>query len=177
MNEHFTSYTSITLAGEDSFIRWVRHGEGDAEWRNWVARHAEKQITVEEARKIVLSLTGSAIGDLSPSGKTELWGCIHESIQCGTQQRPKKHLKPLWTWGLAAAATLALFVWISNLTASEKLMAKAGDAVADDDAGQALRALCQRLPDLRRGADVDTPRGLRGDHHARRLSRLPRPQR
>ena len=127
MNEHFTSYTSITLAGEDSFIRWVRHGEGDAEWRNWVARHAEKQITVEEARKIVLSLTGSAIGDLSPSGKTELWGRIHESIQSGTQQRPKKHLKPLWTWGLAAAATLALFVWISNLTASEKLMAKAGE--------------------------------------------------
>ena len=127
MNEHFTSYTSITLAGEDSFIRWVRHGEGDAEWRNWVARHAEKQITVEEARKIVLSLTGSAIGDLSPSGKAELWGRIHESIQSGTQQRPKKHLKPLWTWGLAAAATLALFVWISNLTASEKLMAKAGE--------------------------------------------------
>ncbi|HQW03140.1 MAG TPA: hypothetical protein PLR30_11725, partial [Saprospiraceae bacterium] len=77
MNEHFTSYTSITLAGEDSFIRWVRHGEGDAEWRNWVARHAEKQITVEEARKIVLSLTGSAIGDLSSSGKDELWGRIH----------------------------------------------------------------------------------------------------
>lgn len=127
MNEHFTSYTSITLAGEDSFIRWVRHGEGDAEWRNWIARHLEKQGTVEEARKIVLSLTGSAINDLSPSGKTELWNRIHDSIQSGTQQRSKKNLRPLWTWGLAAAATLALFVWITNLTATEKSMANAGE--------------------------------------------------
>ena len=127
MNEHFTSYTSITLAGEDSFIRWVRHGEGDAEWRNWIARHTEKQTTIEEARKIVLSLSGSAIGDLSPSGKAELWNRIHNSIQSGTQQRTKKNLKPLWTWGLAAAATLALFVWISNLTASDKSMANAGE--------------------------------------------------
>lgn len=127
MNEHFSSYTSITLAGEDSFIRWVRHGEGDAEWKNWVTHHAEKQSTVEEARKIVLSLTGSAIDDLSPSGKTELWDRIHDSIQAGTQQRTKKNLKPLWSWGLAAAATLALFVWISNLTAAEKLMARAGE--------------------------------------------------
>lgn len=127
MNEHFTSYTSITLAGEDSFIRWVRHGEGDAEWRNWIARHTEKQTTVEEARKIVLSLSGVVKEDLSPAAKTELWNRIHHSIQSGTQQRPKKNLRPLWTWGLAAAATLALFVWISNLTASEKLMANAGE--------------------------------------------------
>lgn len=127
MNEHFTSFTSITLAGEDSFIRWVRHGEGDAEWRNWMARHGEKQGTVEEARKIVLSLTGSVKDDLPPAAKTELWNRIHDSIQSGTQQRPSKNLRPLWTWGLAAAATLALFVWISNLTAPEKAMAKAGE--------------------------------------------------
>ncbi len=127
MNEHFTSYTSINLAGEDSFIRWVRHGEGDAEWRNWIARHVEKKGTVEEARKIVLSLTGSGIDDLSPAAKTELWDRIHDSIKSGTQQRTKKNLKPLWIWGLAAAATLALFVWISNLTASEKSMANAGE--------------------------------------------------
>lgn len=127
MNEHFTSYTSITLAGEDSFIRWVRHGESDAEWRNWMARHTEKQTTIEEARKIVLSLTRSDKDDLSPAAKTELWNRIHDNIQSGTQQRTKKNVKPLWTWGLAAAATLALFVWISNLTATEKLMAKTGE--------------------------------------------------
>jgi ferric-dicitrate binding protein FerR (iron transport regulator) len=127
MNEQFTSYTSITLAGEDSFIRWVRHGEGDAEWRNWIARHVEKQGTVEEARRIVLSLTGSVKDNLLPSDKTELWDRIHHSIQSGAQQPSKKNLRPLWTWGLAAAATLALFVWITNLTASEKSMAKAGE--------------------------------------------------
>jgi len=127
MNEHFTSYTSITLAGEDSFIRWVRHGEGDAEWTNWVARHAEKQRTVEEARKIVFSLTDTAIPNLSQVGRNELWERIHDSIQSGTQQRIKKNLKPLGSWGLAAAATLALFVWISHLTSTDKFMAKAGE--------------------------------------------------
>jgi transmembrane sensor len=127
MNEHFTSYTSLTLAGEDSFIRWVRHGEGDAEWTNWIARHAEKQTTVEEARNIVLSLTATGIEDLSLSGKKELWERIHSSIQADKPQPVRKSIRPLWSWGIAAAATLALFVWISNMTAPEKSMAKAGE--------------------------------------------------
>ena len=51
----------------------------------------------------------------------------------------------------------------------EQLVELLGD---DEHRDAAVAQVEQRLADLRRGADVDAPRRLRGDHHLRRLPDL-----
>jgi len=127
MEDRYHAYSSSILAGEESFIRWVLHGECADQWHQWISLHHDRQQTIEEARKIVLSLSGSPVATLTQTAQKELWHQIHTSITSGKQEPVKKNGRPLWVWGLAAAASLALLFWITTLTASQKVLALAGE--------------------------------------------------
>jgi transmembrane sensor len=127
MEDRFHAYSSSTLAGEESFIRWVLHGEGADQWQQWIALHQDTQHTIEEARRIVLSLSSSPVATITQTAQNALWEKINTSITSAQKQPAKKNIRPLWIWGIAAAASLALLVWINMLTASQKVLALAGE--------------------------------------------------
>lgn len=127
MEDKYISFTSNQLAGEESFIRWVLNGAEDDMWTLWIAQHPLLHNTIEEARQIVISLTTSSTDTLSASESTALWNSIHARITAGEKQPVRRDLKPLWKWGLAAAAALALMVWFNTVTYSDKVFAMAGE--------------------------------------------------
>jgi transmembrane sensor len=127
MDARYRSYSSTQLAGEDSFVRWVRHGEQSREWQTWVDQQPEVHRKVDEARKIVLTLSSSSTADLSATEKAELWNRIHSKIEKEPVKNKSGRVMVLWKWGLAAAAALTLVVWINHLTSNEKVFAQTGE--------------------------------------------------
>ena len=127
MEDKYISFTSDQLAGEESFIRWVLNGTGDEMWTSWIAQHPLLHNTIEEARQIVISLTTSSVDTLSASENKALWNNIHSRITTTEKQPVRRDLKPLWKWGLAAAAALTLMVWFNSITYSDKVFSMAGE--------------------------------------------------
>lgn len=126
MENKYASYSSTTLAGEDSFTRWVLYGENEMQWTRWIEQHTEKQEIIDEAKRIVLSLSAVHSGTLTEAGKRELWDQIHGSILSASPSRTAKKITPRWVWALSAAAALTLVIWINSLTASQQFFAQAG---------------------------------------------------
>ena len=127
MEDKYKSYTSGQLAGEETFIRWVLHDESSDLWSRWLDQHPHIVQRTEEARRIVLSLTQALDHPFTLSDQKELWNRIDHSIQPGEKIEKPQPITRLWKWGLAAAATLALFFWMNTLLSSEKLNALTGE--------------------------------------------------
>jgi ferric-dicitrate binding protein FerR (iron transport regulator) len=127
METRFITYSSIELAGEDRFVRWVLHDEQHHEWMNWIDQQPHLRQKIDEARKLVLSLNHDNIPDLSDADKRELWRRIQKSTH-KTQALPnRRKITELWKWGLAAAAALTLVVWVNSITSKERIFANAGE--------------------------------------------------
>jgi transmembrane sensor len=127
MQDQYASYSSTLLAGEESFIRWVQFGENDEQWNAWILRHRDRDLVVEEARKIVSAFIAAGDIDLPEAGKKELWNRIYTSAKAENTKTSGSNLRQLWIWGLSAAAAFALMVWINGLLSSEKVLAQAGE--------------------------------------------------
>jgi ferric-dicitrate binding protein FerR (iron transport regulator) len=127
METKFNTYSSIELAGEDRFVRWVLHGEHHHEWMQWAERHPANQQRIEEAKRLVLLLNSTKHETLSASSKSEMWNRIHTSIQKTPVKENKGKVFVLWKWGLAAAAALTLVIWFNQLTSKETIYAQAGE--------------------------------------------------
>lgn len=127
MEDKFTTYSSTMLAGEDYFVGWVLNGEYDAQWKDWMQNHPTRQQIVEEARRIVLAVSAAPFEEITETGKAELWGRIHNSIEAEAKKPAKNNLRSLLFWSVSAAAAFALFVWINNLTAHERILAHVGE--------------------------------------------------
>lgn len=127
MKDIYVSFTPTQLAGEDDFIRWVRYGENDAAWQAWSLHYPDTQTQLAEARRIVEALSASSPASLSAGDQFALWQRIQTKVR--PEQQPKgSRLRPLWTWGLAAAASLALLVWFNYRISSENIYAAAGES-------------------------------------------------
>ena len=126
MEDKYKSMTVPELAGEDSFIRWVTKGENHERWSQWQLQNPEKQNTLAEAKSIVKSMIAISAQHLPEQDQIELWNKISRSIQ---QQgvSPVRKSYSLFRWSIAAAAVLALFVWINSIRDVQKVIAKNGD--------------------------------------------------
>ncbi len=127
MEHRYTSFSSIALAGEESFIGWVLHKHHEDQWVRWIEQHAEMHGTIDEARGIVLSISAIPTDHLTVAGKKELWNRIHTSTQSATKQPVNNKRRLLWTWGITAAAAIAFLFWINSLTTTNKIHAQAGE--------------------------------------------------
>jgi ferric-dicitrate binding protein FerR (iron transport regulator) len=127
MNDKFTTHSSLLLSGEDYFVRWVLNGEYDAQWKEWIQRHEDRQHIVEEARRIVLSIGASSVAEITGPDKAELWDRIQDSVKAEAKKPAKNNLRTMLIWTLSAAAAFALLVWINNLNAHERILAHAGE--------------------------------------------------
>jgi ferric-dicitrate binding protein FerR (iron transport regulator) len=127
MEDKYLTYTPIQIAGEDSFIRWVRHGENKNAWMEWLHANPSQKQKLDEARLIVLSLSAVSHPALTETDAKTLWTRIDQSIQSGQQKPIIRPLRPLWQWAIAAAAALTLVVWFNSLIISDHVYAQAGE--------------------------------------------------
>jgi len=114
------------LAGEDSFIRWVTKGENDQRWSHWLDQDPERTKIISEAKQIVQALSVLPSTEIDPHDKSALWTRIHHSIHHRSSSPVRKKYS-LLSWSIAAAAAIALLLWINTLRGTEKLVAQAGD--------------------------------------------------
>src|SRR5258706_4930560 len=114
MEDKYKSFSSSELAGEDSFMRWVRHGENHLQWTQWQQTHPECTSVIEEARDIVNALGDHEFHSLDNQSRAELWSRIRSNISVDGQKTNAQRQYRLLKWGLAAAATFALLIWFSS---------------------------------------------------------------
>lgn len=127
MENRFTTFTSIQLAGEESFIRWVMHGENEVQWNLLLEQSPELRRKTDEARHIVLTLTTAPALTMPVFETSQLWKRIESSIEAPTVKTKSRTIAPIWKWGLAAAASFALMVWFNKITYRDLLYAQAGE--------------------------------------------------
>jgi ferric-dicitrate binding protein FerR (iron transport regulator) len=127
MEDRYTSYSPLQIAGEEPFIRWVLHAEKDEQWNLWLQEYPALQNSIAEARYIVLTLSNATTDTLPPREKASLWNRIHTSVLSEKQETKQRSLSPLWKWASAAAATLALVIWFNSLMYSDHAFAGAGE--------------------------------------------------
>jgi ferric-dicitrate binding protein FerR (iron transport regulator) len=127
MNNQYATFTSIQLAGEESFIRWVLHGEAAVQWNELLEQSPELRNKTAEARQIVLTLKASPVQNLSVVEANDLWKRIETSIVAPKGKPKSRTLTPIWKWGLAAAASFALVVWFNKITSRDQVFAQTGE--------------------------------------------------
>lgn len=127
MEDKYLTYSSIALAGEDAFVQLVRHGENKDKWHSWLTDHPERQKVFEEAERVVLSLDTIPQAVISAQDKQQLWENISSKVSTGNPDKKQSRVKGLWTWGLAAAASLALLFWFGSEAGKSKVYASAGE--------------------------------------------------
>ena len=127
MENRYATYSTIALAAEDSFVRWVSHGENDAQWTAWISSNPQVEPRIKEARKLVESLGQVHTHTISDSDQRELWGRIHTSVLAQQVKPVRSHIRTLWTIGVSAAAAITLLIWFGISTSSNKVLAHAGE--------------------------------------------------
>ena len=123
MEDKYRSMTASELASEESFIRWALDKEVSPDL-DQLAQEIPHQSTVREARSLVRSLSSLPAGSLSADDKLALWEKINDSISQLPRQRVSKRITII-QWSLAAAACLALLIWI-NTTQPTRISSIAG---------------------------------------------------
>ncbi len=111
MEDKYKLYSAPELAGEDSFISWVQHGENDHVWVQWQQSYPDRQTVVEEAKYIVQMMSGPATTSLDVKSKQELWNSIASDISGKKKNFKTRSL--IIRWSVVAAAAIALFVWFN----------------------------------------------------------------
>ncbi len=127
MNNQYATFTSIQLAGEESFIRWVLHGEAAVQWNELLEQSPELRNKTTEARQIVLSLKATPVQNIPVGEASELWKRIETSIVAPKGKSKTLTFNPIWKWGLAAAASLALLVFFNKITYRDQVFAQTGE--------------------------------------------------
>ncbi len=127
MENRYTTFTSIQLAGEESFIRWVMHGENEVQWNRLLEQNPELRNKTEEAKQIVLSLSTATALSIPAEEAGQLWNRIETSIQATHAKHRPIIISPLWKWGLAAAACFTLVVWFNKINLRDQVYAQAGE--------------------------------------------------
>ena len=127
MEDKYKSMSAPEMAGEDAFIRWVLNNEDHQSWSDWQVQHPEKQNSIEEAKQIVRALASAPTIPFPLTEKTEVWEKIHQSIR-QTNHTPIRISHAFFRWSIAAAAVLALTIWI-NTSKGEKHVAWQGEQI------------------------------------------------
>ena len=124
MEDKYKLLTGSELATEDAFIKWVIKGENNHQWILWQAKNPEQTEAIAEARQMIKAIT-VPLEEMSLVETNELWNRISSSIQDQPKTAGKTY--SIVRWSLAAAAMLALLVWLTTIQSAENIMASAGE--------------------------------------------------
>lgn len=127
MKDEFLTYSSVVLAGEDAFLRLIRHGENESAWKAWLVDHPEFQNTFDDARRIAQAMEATPQAQISQADKKQLWENISDKLSTESDETKTPAIRKLWAWGLAAAASLALLFWFGSDAGKTKTYAEAGE--------------------------------------------------
>ncbi|MCX8491919.1 MAG: FecR family protein, partial [Cyclobacteriaceae bacterium] len=102
-----------SLLQDETFILWVKYGDSnellDKKWNDWMTQNPNKEEAVQEARKIILSITGQHPFNLSETKQKEMWKAIDESTQESTPQKKISRILLSTQYRMAAALAVLLF--------------------------------------------------------------------
>ena len=117
MEKDYTKYDAISLAQDESFIRWVKSGDAKTKqfWENWLQEFPDKKQVLEEARHLVLAIS---VKELEPSQTKidALWNKIDAATTVSPQVQTTKETKirrMTFVRGLSYAAAAAIVLLIS----------------------------------------------------------------
>ncbi len=125
MEDKYKTLTAPELAAEDAFIRWVIKGENDQQWILWQQNNPELSGLMTEAKQIIKTIS-LQVGHINTQESNELWNRISLSIHKQTHPSSRKTFS-IVRWSVAAAAILALLIWVNTLQQTEKVIALSGE--------------------------------------------------
>lgn len=124
MNNDYTTYDALELAGDAWFIKWIVEGDPEALrfWQAWQEAHPEKQAMLEEARKLVRAIHFKE-QPTSPEKIKSIWQNIDTLIEEDIPTKEAKRM-PLRRWiAYAAAASVALVLFFLLRNTETRIMA------------------------------------------------------
>jgi transmembrane sensor len=135
MKKNFTQFSVLDFAEEDSFIRWVRHGDPQAAvfWERWLTAHPEKSKEVTEAARLIRLLRVQQEEEPTRESIEALWAQIdiasrRDGVLSKAQPSQKTILRRLLPY--AAAAALALLLFFQFNRPSKQIVVRNGDQIA-----------------------------------------------
>lgn len=89
MKAQYVNYDAVALAQETDFIHWVRRGDHDADWSEWLEEHPEAKPEVEKTRDLVLAMEFDT-QEPTQAQVDKLWSTIDRAT------RDEAKVVPLW---------------------------------------------------------------------------------
>ncbi|MGF1637005.1 MAG: FecR family protein [Cyclobacteriaceae bacterium] len=81
----YTTYSAIDFTNDDHFFMWVKYPQQSRQrerfWTTWTARHPEKAVEVEEAKRLILAVIEESQYIPSEHKQREIWLRLQQSIQ------------------------------------------------------------------------------------------------
>ncbi|MEO6130337.1 MAG: FecR domain-containing protein [Saprospiraceae bacterium] len=126
MEDKYKIQTAPELAGEDSFIRWVRNGEHHQAWLDWQQVSPDRTSIVNEARYIVQLMAGQATPAIDDQAKAALWHRINSDISNYREKSTRQKQNRVIRLSFAVAASIALLFWLNFSFGNKKIYADNG---------------------------------------------------
>lgn len=126
MEDKYKLFSASELAGEDSFIRWVMHGENDQAWIQWLKTYPDRSEVVDEARYIVKTMAMQTPTLIDAGAKAALWKRIQADVTAGHRNNNRNRQYRMIRLSLVAAAAIALLFWLNISAGIQKIIVDPG---------------------------------------------------
>lgn len=112
MKTEYLQYDIFDLAAEEYFIAWIKNGEHNQSWQDWLTQHPEKKELVEGARSLIEEINFKTIS-LPKEEKSALW----DKIDSSTPQVSVKPGRRIFLYASIAAVAASLLL-VYNIVVS-----------------------------------------------------------
>jgi ferric-dicitrate binding protein FerR (iron transport regulator) len=110
MKAQYVNYDAVALAQETDFIHWVRRGDHDADWSEWLDEHPESKPEVEKARELVLAMEFD-MQDPTQAQVEKLWSSIDRATKDEAKTVSLWHRRRMSILAAVVAVLLILAGW------------------------------------------------------------------
>ncbi|MEQ8703008.1 MAG: FecR domain-containing protein [Phaeodactylibacter sp.] len=110
MKAQYVNYDAVALAQETDVIHWVREGDKDAEWSEWLEEHPECQAEVSKARELVLAMEFDT-QEPTPAQVDNMWSTIDRATREEAQVTSIWQRRRLTLLAAVVAVLLILAGW------------------------------------------------------------------
>lgn len=124
MDKKYTSYNPEELAGDESFIRWIKHQDNDLRWSKWLEENPGCHENVRKARLLIEAIQFAPIKPSSEL-KNKMW----QHIDAHITKRKTVNIRRLTAWVSSAAAILIIAWMIFRPGGLEEIYVEPGDSM------------------------------------------------
>ncbi len=128
--KNYKLYNVSDFVLDQDFILWVYEKKNDEFWNAWINLNPDKQLVIEEAKKVVLSLQPSAEAISTREVEDEISKLLHTIQQ--PAQTPVVPIRKATKWWWIAASVLAIVgisIWILSVSNEQPVTEKFSYAV------------------------------------------------